>query len=147
MVVAMHLGEYINFYKMFKFMRKLVFTKYILVYLIAISSAILLIGDILNLTLFQFKLGLFGDIAFLIVTTIPFVILPIFVVSILGVFKNKIDNFKIYYKLLYIAIVILASLSLLKIYDDFIYSNLNYGLWVFIGGICLGMNLLSYKMK
>lgn len=132
---------------MFKFMRKLVFTKYILVYLIAISSAILLIGDILNLTLFQFKLGLFGDIAFLIVTTIPFVILPIFVVSILGVFKNKIDNFKIYYKLLYIAIVILASLSLLKIYDDFIYSNLNYGLWVFIGGICLGMNLLSYKMK
>ena len=128
-------------------MRKLVFTKYILVYLIAISSAILLIGDILNLTLFQFKLGLFGDIAFLIVTTIPFVILPIFVVSILGVFKNKIDNFKIYYKLLYIAIVILASLSLLKIYDDFIYSNLNYGLWVFIGGICLGMNLLSYKMK
>ena len=128
-------------------MRKLIFTKYILVYLIAISSAILLIGDILNLTLFQFKLGLFGDISFLIVTAIPFVILPIFVVSILGVFKNKIDNFKIYYKLLYIAIVILASLPLLKIYDDFIYSNLNYGLWVFIGGICLGMNLLSYKMK
>lgn len=128
-------------------MRKLIFTKYILVYLIAISSAILLIGDILNLTLFQFKLGLFGDISFLIVTAIPFVILPIFVVSILGVFKNKIDNFKIYYKLLYIAIVILASLPLLKIYDDFIYSNLNYGLWVFIGGICLGMNLLSYKIK
>lgn len=128
-------------------MRKLVFTKYILVYLIAINSAILLIGDILNLTLFQFKLGLFGDIAFLIVTAIPFVILPIFVVSTLGVFKNKIDNFKIYYKLLYVAIVILASLSLLKIYDDFIYSNLNYGLWVLIGGICLGMNLLSYKMK
>lgn len=128
-------------------MRKLIFTKYILVYLIAISSAILLIGDILNLTLFQFKLGLFGDISFLIVTAIPFVILPIFVVSILGVFKNKIDNFKIYYKLLYIAIVILASLPLLKIYDDFIYSNLNYGLWVLIGGICLGMNLLSYKIK
>lgn len=128
-------------------MRKLIFTKYILIYLIAISSAILLIGDILNLTLFQFKLGLFGDIAFLIVTAIPFVILPIFAVSTLGVFKNKIDNFKIYYKLLYVAIVILASLSLLKIYDDFIYSNLNYGLWVLIGGICLGMNLLSYKIK
>lgn len=147
MVVAMHLGEYINFYKMFKFIRKLIFTKYILVYLIAISSAILLIGDILNLTLFQFKLGLFGDIAFLIVTAIPFVILPIFAVSTLGVFKNKIDNLKIYYKLLYIAIVILASLSLLKISDNFIYSNLNYGLWVLIGGICLGMNLLSYKIK
>lgn len=128
-------------------MRIFIFTKYILVYLIAISSAILLIGDILNLTLFQFKLGLFGDIAFLIVTAIPFVILPIFALSILGVFKNKIDNFKIYYKLLYVAIVILASLSLLKIYDNFIYSNLNYGLWVLIGGICLGMNLLSYKIK
>lgn len=128
-------------------MRKLIFTKYILVYLIAISSAILLIGDIFNLTLFQFKLGLFGDIAFLIVTVIPFIILPIFVVSILGIFKNKQDNLKIHYKLLYIAIVILSSISWLKIYDNFIYSNLYYGLWVLIGGIALGMNLWVYKMK
>jgi len=77
-------------------MRKLIFTKYILVYLIAISSAILLIGDIFNIVLFQFKLGVFGDITFLITTAITFLVLPIFFVYILplSIFNVIIKNTK-----------------------------------------------------
>lgn len=128
-------------------LKKFIFTKYILVYLIALSSTILLVGNVFNIVLFQFKLGVFGDIAFLINTTMPFVILPIFFVSIFGTFKNRKDNFKISYKLLYISTVILASLSWLRVSDNFIYSNLYYGLWILIGGIALGINLCLYRSK
>lgn len=120
-------------------MKKLFLSKHLLIYLMALSSAILLIGSMFNISALQFKIGIIGDIAFIITIILPFIILPIFLASIFGLFQNKQYILTWYDRIIYILIIILSGISViisfgdLNILGDFIYSNFYYGLWSLMG--------------
>jgi hypothetical protein len=105
----------------------------------SLSSAILLIGSIFNISALQFKIGIIGDIAFIISSILPFIIFPIFLASVFGLFQNKKYILTWYHRLIYILIVILStiygiiSFGDLNILGNFIYSNSYYILWSIIG--------------
>ena len=130
-------------------MKKLFLSKHFLIYLMALSSAILLIGSIFNIYLLQFKIGIIGDIAFIISSILPFIIFPIFLASVFGLFQNKQYILTWYHRLIYILIVILStiygiiSFGDFNILGDFIYSNSYYILWSIIGLSLACINILK----
>jgi hypothetical protein len=130
-------------------MKQLFFNKHILIYLMALSSAILLIGSIFNISVLQFKIGIIGDIAFIISSILPFIIFPIFLASVFGLFHNKTYILKWYHRLIYILIVILStiygiiSFGDFNILGDFIYSNSYYILWSGIGFSIACINMVK----
>jgi hypothetical protein len=115
----------------------------------ALSSAILLIGSIFNISALQFKIGIIGDVAFIISSILPFIIFPIFLTSAFGLFQNKQYILTWYHRLIYILIVILSttygiiSFGDFNILGDFIYSNSYYVLWSGIGLSLACINILK----
>jgi hypothetical protein len=130
-------------------MYKFTITKYKLIYLMSLSSVILLLGSIFNISVLQFKIGIIGDIAFIISSILPFIIFPIFLASVFGLFQNKQYILTWYHRLIYILIVILSttygiiSFGDLNILGDFIYSNSYYVLWSVIGLSLACINILK----
>ena len=130
-------------------MKQLFFSKHILIYLMALSSAILLIGSIFNISVLQFKIGIIGDIAFIISSILPFIIFPIFLASVFGLFQNKQYILTWYYRLIYILIVILSTIYIIISFGDFnilgnfIYSNSYYVLWSVIGFSLACINMVK----
>ncbi|GEM_PF-965499 len=130
-------------------MKKLFLSKHILIYLMSLSSVILLLGSILNISALQFKIGIIGDIAFIISSILPFIILPIFLASVFGLFQNKKYILTWYHRLIYILIVILSTIYIiisfgnLNILGNFIYSNSYYILWSIIGLSLACINMIK----
>jgi hypothetical protein len=58
----------------------------------ALGSGILLIGNITNNSLFQFKLGAIGDIGFFFTISLLYIILLVFIPALFGVFGDKKVN-------------------------------------------------------
>lgn len=121
-----------------------------LIYLMALGSGILLIGNITNNSLFQFKLGAIGDIGFLLTISLPYIILLVFIPALFGVFGDKESKWYRYYLILNSITVVSASLYIIKdfsnnsrLLSDFVLSNKWYTLWGLLALITITLNYLS----
>lgn len=131
-------------------MKNILFTKYLFVILMGLSSGLLFLGNFADIEQLRFKGGGIGDISFLLTQIFPYIIGVIWVVVLFGVFNITKGRYYIYYKIIDFFILFSSGVFVLKDFIplntgviDFFYSYVWYGLWILYGVMVSTLQFLT----